>query len=126
MKEPVIELRLWRQFLAVAEELHFGRAAARLHMTQPPLTQAVAQLERLLGVRLFDRTKRSVRLTAAGDALVAPARELLARAQSLPEQARAAAAGEVGRLLVLDREAVIALADELGIFVVGVEPPNAP
>ena len=69
-------------------------------MTQPPLTQAVAQLERLLGVRLFDRTKRSVRLTAAGDALVAPARELLARAQSLPEQARAAAAGEVGRLRI--------------------------
>jgi DNA-binding transcriptional LysR family regulator len=98
MNEPVVELRLWRQFLAVAEELHFGRAAQRLHMTQPPLTQAIAQLERLLQVRLFERTKRSVRLTGAGEALVEPARELLARAQSLPGQARAAAGGEVGRL----------------------------
>jgi DNA-binding transcriptional LysR family regulator len=98
MTEPWIELRLWRQFLAVAEELHFGRAAARLHMTQPPLTQAIAQLERLLGVRLFDRTKRSVQLTPAGEALLPDARELLARAQSLPAHARAAAHGESGRL----------------------------
>jgi DNA-binding transcriptional LysR family regulator len=98
MNEPVVELRLWRQFLAVAEELHFGRAAQRLHMTQPPLTQAIAQLERLLDVRLFDRTKRSVRLTAAGEALMPQARELLARALALPAQARAAAGGEVGRL----------------------------
>jgi DNA-binding transcriptional LysR family regulator len=98
MSEPLIELRLWRQFLAVAEELHFGRAARTLHMTQPPLTQGIAQLERLLGARLFERTKRSVRLTAAGDALLPAARELLARAQALPAQARAAAEGELGRL----------------------------
>lgn len=98
MSEPLIELRLWRQFLAVAEELHFGRAARRLHMTQPPLTQGIAQLERLLGARLFERTKRSVRLTPAGDALLPSARELLARAQALPAQARAAAEGELGRL----------------------------
>jgi DNA-binding transcriptional LysR family regulator len=98
MNDPVIELRLWRQFVAVAEELHFGHAARRLHMTQPPLTQAIALLERLLGVRLFDRTKRSVALTAAGAALLPQARELLARAQALPAHARAAAAGEVGRL----------------------------
>ncbi|HSV82501.1 MAG TPA: LysR family transcriptional regulator [Ramlibacter sp.] len=98
MSEPVVELRLWRQFVAVAEELHFGRAARRLHMTQPPLTQAIAQLERLLEVRLFERSKRSVQLTAAGEALLPAARELLARAQSLPAQARAAAAGETGRL----------------------------
>jgi DNA-binding transcriptional LysR family regulator len=100
MSEPLVELRLWRQFVAVAEELHFGRAAARLHMTQPPLTQAIAQLERLLEVRLFDRTKRSVALTPAGEALLPQARELLGRAQALPAQARAAAGGELGRLRV--------------------------
>lgn len=98
MTTPTIELRLWRQFAAVAEELHFGRAAARLHMTQPPLTQAIAHLEALLGVRLFDRTKRSVRMTDAGEALLPQVLDLLARAQALPGQARAAAAGEVGRL----------------------------
>ena len=98
MKEPAIELRLWRQFAAVAGELHFGRAARSLHMTQPPLTQGIAQLERLLGVRLFERTKRSVQLTPAGAALLPQVRELLARARELPAQARAAAGGEVGRL----------------------------
>jgi DNA-binding transcriptional LysR family regulator len=98
MSDPVPELRLWRQFVAVAEELHFGRAALRLHMTQPPLTQAIAHLERLLGIKLFDRTKRSVQLTAAGESLLPQARELLARAQSLPVHARAAAHGGAGRL----------------------------
>lgn len=98
MSESLIELRLWRQFLAVAEELHFGRAAQRLHMTQPPLTQAIAQLERVLGVRLFERSKRHVAITPAGEALLAPVRELLQRAAGLPAQARAAAAGEAGRL----------------------------
>ncbi|MBK0393887.1 LysR family transcriptional regulator [Ramlibacter algicola] len=98
MSKPVVELRLWRQFVAVAETLHFGRAAVRLHMTQPPLTQAIAQLESVLGVRLFDRTKRSVQLTDAGAALLAPARDLLSRAQALPATARAAASGDAGRL----------------------------
>jgi DNA-binding transcriptional LysR family regulator len=98
MSIPLVELRLWRQFIALAEELHFGRAAVRLHMTQPPLTQAIANLERQLGVRLFDRTKRSVQLTAAGQALLPEARDLLARAQALPAHARSAAHGEVGRL----------------------------
>jgi DNA-binding transcriptional LysR family regulator len=98
MSDALIELRLWRQFLAVAEELHFGRAAARLHMTQPPLTQAIALLEERVGARLFERTKRSVRLSAAGAALVPQARELISRAASLPAHARAAAHGEIGRL----------------------------
>lgn len=98
MKEASIELRAWRQFLAVAEELHFGRAAQRLHMTQPPVTQAIAQLEKTLGVVLFDRTRRRVALTPAGEALLPEVRELLARAQALPVRARAAAAGELGRV----------------------------
>jgi DNA-binding transcriptional LysR family regulator len=97
-KPPLIELRLWRQFVAVAEELHFSRAARRLNMTQPPLTQAIAQLEAVLDLKLFDRTKRSVQLTAAGAALVPEARDLLARAQALPAYARASADGEAGRL----------------------------
>ena len=98
MSEPLIELRLWRQFAAVAEELHFGRAARRLHMTQPPLTQAIAQLEASLGGRLFDRTKRSVQLTATGRALLPQAQQLLARAQALQQEARAMAEGGAGRL----------------------------
>jgi DNA-binding transcriptional LysR family regulator len=98
MSQPIVELRLWRQFIAVAEELHFGRAAERLNMTQPPLTQAIANIEQQLGVRLFDRTKRRVQLTATGHALLPEARELLARAQALPAHARAAAHGELGRL----------------------------
>lgn len=98
MKEAWIDLRAWRQFVAVAEELHFGRAATRLHMTQPPVTQAIAQIEKTLGVMLFDRTRRRVALTPAGEALLPDVRELLARAQALPARAKAAAAGEVGRV----------------------------
>ncbi len=98
MNDPHIELRLWRQFVTLAEELHFGRAALRLHMTQPPLTQAIAGLEQRLGLLLFARTRRSVRLTPAGVALLPAAQDLLARAQGLPAVARAAAAGESGQL----------------------------
>jgi len=98
MNDRPIDLRLWRQFAAVAQELHFGRAARTLHMTQPPLTQGIAQLEALLGVRLFERTKRQVRLSVAGAALLPKVQELLARALNLPALARAAADGEAGRL----------------------------
>lgn len=98
MSERTVELRVWRQFLVLAEVLHFGRAAQQLNMTQPPLTQAIAQLEATLGLRLFERTKRSVQLSAAGAALLPEVGDLLARAGALPAYARAAAAGEVGRL----------------------------
>lgn len=98
VSEPWIELRLWRQFVTVAEELHFGRAALRLHMTQPPLTQAIAQLERSLGVMLFARTKRSVQLTPQGQALLPQAQALLQQARAVVLDARALAGGESGRL----------------------------
>jgi DNA-binding transcriptional LysR family regulator len=93
-----IDLRAWRQFLVLAETLHFGQAAARLHMTQPPLTQAIQQLERRLELALFERTRRRVALTPAGSALVEPVRQLLASAAALPDVARAAGQGAVGRL----------------------------
>ncbi|HWP19695.1 MAG TPA: LysR family transcriptional regulator [Burkholderiaceae bacterium] len=93
-----LELRLLRQFIAVAEELHFGRAAARLHMTQPPLTIAIRQLESLLGAPLFVRTRRWVRMTAAGEALLPRARRLLAEAEALGPLVKAAAQGALGRL----------------------------
>ncbi|WP_457325622.1 LysR family transcriptional regulator [Roseateles sp. P5_E11] len=94
----MIELRPLQQFLAVAELLHFGRAAERLHMSQPPLTQAVRKLEVQLGVQLFERSSRSVRLTPAGAALQASARKLLLEAAALPAEVRAVADGLAGRL----------------------------
>ncbi len=93
-----LELRQLRYFVAVAEEMHFGRAAQRLHMTQPPLSQSIQALEALLGTPLFARTSRSVTLTPAGAALLPRARQLLHDAQALPDLARRAAAGESGRL----------------------------
>ena len=94
----MIELRPLRQFVAVAEELHFGRAARRLAMTQPPLTQAVQGLERALGVQLFERSKRTVALTPAGHALLEEARRLLCAAEALRAAVQAAALGQAGRL----------------------------
>jgi DNA-binding transcriptional LysR family regulator len=96
--DQLVELRLWRQFLVLAETLHFGRAAGHLAMTQPPLTQAIQQLERRLAVPLFARSRRSVALTPAGAALVEPVRALLRQAAALPLLARDAHAGETGRL----------------------------
>jgi DNA-binding transcriptional LysR family regulator len=94
----MIELRPLRYFVAVAEELHFGRAAVRLHMTQPPLSQTIQALESALGHALFVRSNRSVALTPAGTALLPEARRLLAQAHALPELVRQAASGASGRL----------------------------
>ena len=93
-----IETRQLRYFVTVAEELHFGRAAARLHMTQPPLSQAIAALEDGLGTALFLRNRRTVALTPAGSALLPEARRILNEAALLPELARRAASGAAGRL----------------------------
>ncbi len=102
-----IELRQLRYFIAVAEEMHFGRAARRLHMTQPPLSQSIQALETRLGAELFHRTRRSVTLSAAGRALLPEARRLLQQADALPLLAQRAAAGESGSLSI----AFVSMAD---------------
>jgi DNA-binding transcriptional LysR family regulator len=93
-----MDLRQLRYFVAVAEERHFGRAAARLHMAQPPLSQQIRNLERDLGVELLHRTTRRVDLTDAGAAYLAHAREILAAVDEAGHEARRVAAGSVGRL----------------------------
>ncbi|MDE2627120.1 MAG: LysR family transcriptional regulator [Burkholderiales bacterium] len=98
--EPTIDLRSWRQFLVLAQTLHFGRAAQQLHITQPPLSLAIQQLERRLGVPLFERSRRSVALTPVGAQLVEPVRELLQQAAALQVRSREAAGGTVGRVRV--------------------------
>ncbi|MFN3652243.1 MAG: LysR substrate-binding domain-containing protein [Armatimonadota bacterium] len=96
MKE--LELHHFRCLVGLAEELNFGRAAARLHMSQPPLTRIVAEVERFLGARLFERTTRRVSLTPVGEVFVAEARVLLARADAALENVRAAVRRQGGRL----------------------------
>jgi DNA-binding transcriptional LysR family regulator len=95
-----IEFRDLRYFVAVAEELHFGRAAARLYITQPGLSQAIARLERLLEVRLFTRTRSAVELTEAGAELLGRGRRLLADLDGTVAQVRMAGRGQAGVLRV--------------------------
>lgn len=95
-----IELRHFRYFLAVAETLHFSRAAERLGMAQPPLSQQIKRLEQLIGHRLFDRTTRGVKLTLAGQLLAERARSTIEKVQDDVAQVRRLGRGEEGTLTV--------------------------
>lgn len=98
-----LETRELRYYVAVAEELHFGRAAARLGIAQPPLSRAISRLERRLGVQLLDRDRRGVRLTDAGDVLLREARAALEAVQAAAQRTRRAA--EPARPLILATKA---------------------
>ena len=95
-----MELRHLRYVVAVAETLHFGRAAARLKMRQPPLSQQIRQLEDELGVKLFDRSRRQVQLTPAGEMFVQDARLVLAQASHAGRVGERLRQGEAGQLVV--------------------------
>lgn len=95
-----MELRHLRYFIAVAEELNFTRAAERLHIGQPPLSQAIQALEADIGARLFERTKRWVRITEAGRLFLADARSILALSEQAADTARRAQRGEAGELRI--------------------------
>jgi len=113
-----MELRHIQYFVAVAEELHFGRAARRVHIAQPPLSQQIRQLEDELGAPLFYRTKKKVELTPAGEALLPEARKLLQQSQQCANAVRQSALGQSGTLRIgcVEEAVHFVLPDPLAIF----------
>ena len=95
-----MDLKQFRYFIAVAEELHFGRAARKLHRSQPPLSQQIKALETELGVQLLDRDRRNVKLTEAGRAFLVQAREVIEMVRAAALTARRAGNGELGVLRI--------------------------
>src|SRR5688572_29022280 len=95
-----LELRHFRYAIAVADTLHFGKAAKRLHISQPPLSQQIRQLEEELGIQLFERTNRNVRLTKPGEMFIQEARIVVAQAEHAAKVAEYARDGEHGQLIV--------------------------
>ncbi|WP_347555514.1 LysR family transcriptional regulator [Robbsia sp. KACC 23696] len=96
----MIDVKPLRYFVALAETRHFGRAAAALHLSQPPLSRQIAALETTLGVTLFDREPRNVTLTAAGERFYQDAVAILASIEQAAKNARAAARGDLGALSI--------------------------
>ena len=96
----LFELRQLRCFVAAADELHFGRAARRLNMTQPPLSRQIQLLEHALGVRLFERSSRNVALTSAGRVFLLEARRILRLSESAALATRRVASGEAGTVTI--------------------------
>ncbi len=95
-----MELRHLKYFVAVAEELHYGKAAKKLHIAQPALSKQIMDLENELGLKLFDRTKRAIQLTDAGGYFLKDAHQLLLQAEQAAETARRIDRGHAGRLVV--------------------------
>jgi len=95
-----MELRHLRYFVTLADELHFGRAAERLHIAQPPLSQQIRQLETELGFELFHRTKRKVQLTEAGQVFLSQVQQILQQLQQAIQIGQQTSRGEVGKLVV--------------------------
>jgi DNA-binding transcriptional LysR family regulator len=95
-----MELRHLRYFVTLAEELHFGRAAERLHIAQPPLSQQIRQLETELGFELFHRTKRNVQLTEAGEVFLSHVQQIFQQLQQAIQIGQQTSRGEVGKLVV--------------------------